>query len=153
MTSKKKINIWYSKLTNLISKFHDFITRIFFKKLALYFHIEDITIYSVKIPWKSFNKSTEKKPWKQSFIQTLIDDIHYTYDEVFIADIKTVCNSINEIYKIKANLSSWIIQGKIHARDPFFTTTLVIWVVTDVKDILETINNYSGLDSDKYPNF
>lgn len=149
MTSKKKINIWYSKLTNLISKFHDFITRFFFKKLALYFHIEDITIYSVKIPWKSFNKSAEKN----LFIQTLIDDIHYTYDEVFIADIKTVCNSINEIYKIKANLSSWIIQGKIHARDPFFTTTLVIWVVTDVKDILETINNYSGLDSDKYPNF
>lgn len=45
----------------------------FKKKLALYFHIEDITIYmySVKIPWKSFNKSAEKnlgnkvlfKPW------------------------------------------------------------------------------------------
>lgn len=43
----------------------------FLKKLALYFHIEDITIYSVKIPWKSFNKSAEKnlgnkvlfKPW------------------------------------------------------------------------------------------
>lgn len=35
----------------------------------------------------------------------------------------------------------------------FFIIIFVIWVVIDVKDILEIINNYLGFDSDKYLNF